>query len=213
MTGNYQNNQRILIIDDNESIHHDFRSILGSSSNRSACLSDAKAALFGETEETNVSITFDVDSAFQGKEGLEKVLQALKEGRPYAMAFIDMRMPPGWDGIETIKNIWKEYPELEIVICTAYSDYEWSDIVDKLERNDQLLILKKPFDNVEVYQLASSLTEKWNLARKASMKMEQLQQLVQERTKALNIAMKKAEAASETKGQFLANMSHEIRTP
>ena len=213
MTENYHNNRHVLIIDDNENIHHDFLSILGSNYKNSVDLHNAKAALFDEDTTIEDSIKFEVDSAYQGKEGLDKVREAIKQNYPYAMAFIDMRMPPGWDGIETIKNIWKEYPELEIVICTAYSDYEWSEIVEKLEHNDQLLILKKPFDNVEVYQLASALTEKWNLARKASMKMEQLQQLVQEQTKELRVAKKQAEAASEAKGQFLANMSHEIRTP
>jgi len=70
-------------------------------------------------------VEFEIDSAFQGQEGLAKVQHALNEGRPYAMAFVDVRMPPGWDGIETISRIWKMYPELQVVICTAYSDYSW----------------------------------------------------------------------------------------
>jgi light-regulated signal transduction histidine kinase (bacteriophytochrome) len=107
------------------------------------------------------------------------------------MAFVDIRMPPGWDGIETIKRIWQEYPELQVVICTAYSDYKWNDIVAKLGQSERLVILKKPFDSVEVYQLASALTEKWNLARKASLKMEQLEQLVREQTEGLKQANKK----------------------
>ncbi len=216
MKENYQNNRRILVIDDNESIHKDFRSILGSNNYSTTSLINAKAAIFGESPDSSnspESIVFSIDSALQGREGLDKVRQALSENRPYAMAFVDMRMPPGWDGIETIKWIWKEYPELEVVICTAYSDYEWSDIIEKLGHNDQLLILKKPFDNVEVYQLASALTEKWNLARLASFKMKQLEQLVLKRTKSLKIAKKQAEEANKAKGLFLANMSHEIRTP
>ena len=94
---------------------------------------------------------------------LDRVLQARKEGLPYAMVFLDVRMPPGWDGIETAQKLWEADPDLQIVLCTAYSDYSWQETVAALGRTDRLLILKKPFDRVEVCQLASALTEKWNL--------------------------------------------------
>lgn len=183
MKDNYQKNRRVLVIDDSQAIHEDFHAILGGAEADTATLNAAKAAIFGATSVClKKQISFEIDSAFQGQEGLEKVKQALHQGRPYAMAFVDVRMPPGWDGIETIGRIWQEYPELQVVICTAYSDYNWNDIIEKLGQTERLLILKKPFDNVEVLQLASALTEKWNLARQASMKMEQLEQIVRERT-------------------------------
>jgi len=167
MNENIQKNRRILLIDDRESIHKDFQMILANTDADMAVLHEAKAAIFSGTSRSSQRMSFELDSAFQGRDGLEKVRQAMREGRPYAMAFIDIRMPPGWDGVETIQRIWQVYPELEVVICTAYSDYEWNDIVAKLGQTDRLLILKKPFDNVEVYQLASALTEKWDLARQA----------------------------------------------
>jgi PAS domain S-box-containing protein len=167
MNEKIQKNRRILLIDDSESIHKDFQMILANADTDTAVLHEAKAAIFGESSRSSQRISFEFDSAFQGRDGLKKVRQALREGRPYAMAFVDIRMPPGWDGVETIRRIWQVYPELEVVICTAYSDYEWNDIVDKLGQTDRFLILKKPFDNVEVYQLANALTEKWDLARQA----------------------------------------------
>ncbi len=215
-----QKNQRILVIDDSEGIHKDFRTILGSSDADAANLHESKSAIFGNASNSSGRMSFEIDSAFQGQEGLEKVRQALHEGRPYAMAFVDIRMPPGWDGVETIKRIWQEYPELQVVICTAYSDYEWNDIVAKLGQTEQLLILKKPFDNIEVYQLASALTEKWHLSKQARLKHKELESIVEQRThqleeanKELTIALEKAKRAEKTKGEFLANMSHEIRTP
>jgi signal transduction histidine kinase/AmiR/NasT family two-component response regulator/HPt (histidine-containing phosphotransfer) domain-containing protein len=215
-----QKNQRILVIDDSESIHEDFRTILGSSEANAANLHESKSAIFGNAPNSSKQIGFDIDSAFQGREGLEKVRQALHEGRPYAMAFVDIRMPPGWDGVETIKRIWKEYPELQVVICTAYSDYDWNDIVAKLGQTERLLILKKPFDNVEVYQLASALTEKWYLSKQARLKHKELERIVKQRThqveeanKELTIALEEAKKADRAKSEFLANMSHEIRTP
>jgi two-component system, cell cycle sensor histidine kinase and response regulator CckA len=101
------------------------------------------------------------------------------------MAFVDVRMPPGWDGIETTARIWEICPDLQIVICTAYSDYSWEEMSAKLSNSDQVVILKKPFDTVEVLQLAAALTEKWRLHQQARVKLEQLERLVQERTHVL----------------------------
>jgi two-component system, sensor histidine kinase and response regulator len=206
-------NRRILIIDDTETIHKDFRAILGGNTTDTDAFDQAEAIIFNNAPKNDKQEGFELDSAFQGQEGLEKVRQALHEGRPYALAFVDVRMPPGWDGIETILRIWQEYPDLQVVICTAYSDYSWKDVVKKLGVTERLLILKKPFDEMEVYQLASALTEKWYLSQQARLKHEELESLAQQQTRQLVIALEEAEKADKAKSEFLANMSHEIRTP
>src|SRR5262249_43812103 len=101
------------------------------------------------------------------------VRKSIQKKRPYPLAFVDMRMPPGWDGIETIARIWKEYPELQVVICTAYSDYSWDEMVKRLGKTDRLVLLRKPFDNAEVLALAKMLTEKWQQAQEAKEKSGQ----------------------------------------
>jgi PAS domain S-box-containing protein len=97
-------------------------------------------------------------------------------------------MPPGWDGVETILRIWKEHPDLQVVICTAYSDYSWEDMVAQIGRSSSMVVLKKPFDNIEVLQLAHALTEKWSLTRKVQAQIRNLDGLVEERTSELRNA-------------------------
>jgi diguanylate cyclase len=177
-------NRRILIIDDSDAIHTDFRKTLKGSVELSS-LAAADAALFGEPEPAGMGVSFEVDSAMQGQEGYELVKKARRSGNPYALAFLDMRMPPGWDGLETLEHLFKEDSEIQVVVCTAYSDYSWEQMSQRIGRSDRVLILKKPFDRIEVCQLATALTEKWQLKRQSQLKLEELEKMVHDRTREL----------------------------
>jgi DNA-binding NtrC family response regulator len=201
-------NRRILLVDDADSIHVDFQKILAGPATSSAAASEAHAAFFGAPAKPAAPApeTYEVESARQGQEALERVERAVAEGRPFALAFIDVRMPPGWDGIETIERVWKVDPELQVVICSAYADYTWADMIARLGRTDRLLFLKKPFDPVEICQLASSMTEKWNAHRREQVRLEEVRAAEQEArsyaaslttvNRALETAKARAEAAA-----------------
>ena len=183
-------NKRVLVIDDNRAIHDDFRKVLTDTITNSG-LDAAEEALFGDatTSGSPKRVTFNLDYASQGMEGVEKIRLAQEAGTPYAMAFVDVRMPPGIDGIETTVKLWEVAPDTQIVICTAYSDYSWDEMIAKVGYSDRLVLLKKPFDNVEVLQLACALTEKWRLAQEAKLRMEQLERMVAVRTAELRNSM------------------------
>jgi CheY-like chemotaxis protein len=225
-------NHRILVIDDSLSIHEDFRKILEPPKD-SGSLDQARAALFGETPSLPTHEHYTLEFAAQGQEGCGMVHSAYGAGHPYAMAFVDMRMPPGWDGLETIENLWYVDHDLEIVICTAYSDHPWEDVSRRIGNTDKLLILMKPFNSIEVVQLAHSLTKKWNLARSVKLQIEGFVSCVSQRMTELqeardrlqkNLASRIVEtlkdqpqgdaaAAFRQKEEFLAIMSHEILVP
>jgi PAS domain S-box-containing protein len=177
---------RILVVDDNPSIHADFRKILCPERCASrAAVSSLAEELFDTAAAERPGGRFELDSAFQGQEALAKVQAAEQAGRPFSLAFMDVRMPPGWDGIETITHIWKEHPQIQVVVCSAYADYSWDQIVQKLGETDSMVILKKPFDNVEVQQLAHTLTKKWAVTRLANARMADLDEAVRQRTREL----------------------------
>ena len=194
-------NLRILVIDDNPVIHEDFRKILATTT-ASDELEQAGASLFDEEPVAVHGEPFDLSFADQGERGFHMVEQSVAAGKPYALVFVDMRMPPGWDGVETIEHIWKVDPEIQVVICTAFSDHPWHRITARLGQTDRLLILRKPFDAIEVEQLASSLTRKWNLAQEICSKLKELM-----------ITRDAALESARLKSEFLATVSHEIRTP
>lgn len=182
---------RLLIIDDNIAIHQDFLKIFGTNAAKAAEneFLAAEAALFGETVETTSGRpVFALDSAYQGQEGVDKARQALAEGHPYGMAFVDMKMPPGWDGLETIERLWAIDPHIQVVICSAHADYDWMDVVHRLGHSDQLLVLRKPFEWIEVLQCANSLTRKWRNEKMIRAQVASLEQDVSARTQGLEAA-------------------------
>ena len=149
---------RILVIDDNPAIHEDFRKILCRDRTMGSILEAQEAELFGTSVPLGDQSEFEIDSAFQGEAGLARVYHAIQEGRPYELAFVDVRMPPGWDGIQVTPKLWVADPYLPVVICTAYSDYSWEEMFARIGTSDRTFILKKPFDREEVLQLAHTLT-------------------------------------------------------
>lgn len=158
---------RILIIDDNASIHQDFQRILGPARAADEVDAEAEALLGpipgGPSTSALSSPGFTLAFASQGEEGRDKVAAARAAHQPFALAFVDMRMPPGWDGLTTIEKVWEIDPALHIVICTAHSDRSWDEIASKLTARDRWAVLKKPFDKIEVLQLAHVMTAKWKL--------------------------------------------------
>lgn len=201
----YPPNRRVLVVDDTTSIHQDFRKILAPGG--ATELLDAEAALFGAPPGNDWH--FDLDSAFQGQEALERVEAALAAGQPYAVAFVDMRMPPGWDGLETVEHLWQADPRLQVVICTAYSDHPWDTLLQRLDAQDRLLIVKKPFDMIEVSQLARTLSTKWSLAREVEERAHEQECTVEH----LRASESRLRGRSEDLKAFAYSVSHDLRSP
>jgi signal transduction histidine kinase len=217
-------NRRILIIDDSSAIHGDVAKLLTPARSElgpSRDLSVARAAFFGGEEvPTKDHGVFELSSAYSGEKGLTMVARACREERPYALAFVDNRMREGWDGVETVCHLWEADPQLQVVICTAYSDYSWDQTVAALGYTDRLLILKKPFDPVEIRQMASALTEKWNVSRRereliAHLKRAQVEQSAYASSlETMNLALTKAQAvaqqASKSRARFLVQLADQM---
>jgi diguanylate cyclase (GGDEF)-like protein len=194
-----ENQFRILLVDDNHSIHEDFRLALDGVKTDDNVIA-TKAILFAKDSERIMlpdMPSYIIDSAFQGQQALECVKNAITEGQPYALAFIDIRMPPGWDGIETIQKILEVDPDMEIVICSAYSDYSWQELSAKINHSDNILILKKPFDLIEICQMALTLTKKWHLKKQVAEQIKSLQSLTNTLENSLSLIRTTLESTQE----------------
>jgi diguanylate cyclase (GGDEF)-like protein len=180
---------RVLLIDDNAAIHGDFRKVLGKAddSGREA-LALLEAGLFGDAPDLAARPRFEIHSAYQGQEGVEMARAALARGQPYAMTFVDMRMPPGWDGLKTIEQLWTVDPDIQVVICSAHTDYDWSEVVQGLKYSDKLLVLRKPAEPIEILQCATALSRKWQNERLLRVQLENLEQVIKLRTRGLEAA-------------------------
>ena len=163
-----QNCCRILVIDDDRGSHELLRRMLSK-------------PLPDDTDSRRRSLMpcFEIDSAYQGEERLDLIEKSRREKRPYSLAFVDVRMPPGWDGVKTISKIWEKYRDLQVIVCTAYSDYSWEQMVSELGHLDRIVILNKPFKKIEVVQLVVGLTAKCRIKEQSELHLDNLEKLVQ----------------------------------
>ena len=164
---------RVLIADDQQGIHRDFEEMLNPDLIKLS--SDQLAMAFGLDAEESFLPEFELLHADTGEEAYRKVKEAIETDNPIAVAFIDVRMPPGWDGVKTTHKIREIDRDIEIVIMTAYTSKPLSEIVNNTELLHKLLYVRKPFAREEIQQMAISLVEKWNVGRELAERTEQLE--------------------------------------
>jgi signal transduction histidine kinase len=213
---------RILVADDEQPVLEAYRTVLrqaaGSASGPDGDWDNLERELFGgaEVEAESVLPPLELVLCRQGGDAIEAVRQAAIENRPFAVAFLDVRMPPGVDGVQVAQAIREIDPNLHIVIVTGFSDVQPREIVRRVPPREKLFYVAKPFQAMELQQLASALAHKWeveqNLVRAHMKLQQQYADLHQAHREALS-AKTQAEVADRSKTEFLANMSHELRTP
>ena len=210
------NKPRVLVVDDTAAVRHDFQRILVPREDRFGGVDELAAELFGDVKPAvRPRTTYQVSFASQVEKAIELVTEAQSRGMPFDLVFLDVRMPPGIDGVQAAKGIWAAAPLTQVVLCTAYSDYDWAALQEELGETDRLLILKKPFDPIEVQQLAASLTRKRQLEEVQRAFTERLEAEVAARSKQLLETEQRLQQAQRLRavGQLASGVAHELNTP
>lgn len=171
---------RILVADDEPRILEEYRCVLGVSGQDTddSAMADLEVELFGGDKMATDEPRYDVCLCRQGEEAVAVVRQAVEQGLPFAVAFLDVRMPPGIDGVTTAERLREIDPHMHIVFVTGYSDVSPEDIAQRVSLPEMLLFCQKPLHASELRQLAYALSEKWHLDRQLRTALGRLQQLM-----------------------------------
>lgn len=216
-------NARILVVDDDPTLHEAYSKILSEGPPKADDLDAARALFMGEDPGAKSVPTpsFRLAHAHQGVEAIELVRNALEEKDPFRVVFLDVRMPPGLDGVETAARLWELDPSLELVLCTAYSDYSHTQTLERLGRSHRLLVLKKPFEPVEVRQMAHALAEKAAAEGRTLALQEELSEAAAETrsyaaslvtaNKALSLSKLAAEYGTRVRDEILLEVTEEAQ--
>ena len=165
-------NNRVLVVDDQKEIHDDFAEMLKPEPLE---VSGGELAASFLVEESQPSLRhFELLHARTGKDALAIVRSGKERDLPVAVAYVDLRMPPGMDGLETIRRLRQVDRDVEIVIMTAYTDMTLTEIVRGMEMLHKVLYIRKPFTREEIQQMTLSLVEKWNIERRLEEKQRQV---------------------------------------
>ena len=189
MTDTELTTNRILVVDDDELLIEEYLRCLGEDyepDNATTTLTELEKVLFGEDTDERGAARFCVDTHSQGNPAVKAVEEAVRAGQPYAIVFLDIRMPPGIDGIEAAKRIRALDPDVNIVIVTGSMSAEVENLDAEVPPADKIFFFKKPFHAAECRQLAAALCGKWHADMALRRVNEELEERVQERTAALH---------------------------
>ncbi len=180
---------RILVVDDDAMLIAEYLRCLGEGYDpdlHTSTLGDLEKVLFGEETDKKGAAKFGVQSRDQGQAAVEAVAEAIRDKTPYSIVFLDIKMPPGIDGIEAAKRIREIDPNVNIVMVTGSVGAEPDNLGKQVPPADKIFFFRKPFHAVECRQLAAALCGKWHADLALRNANEVLEQRVAERTAALH---------------------------
>ncbi|MHC5091543.1 MAG: response regulator transcription factor, partial [Planctomycetota bacterium] len=155
-------NNRILLVDDEPLILDELGKVLSPSEASNTELNELENRLFNNSKTNRrKAASYNVCCCCQGDEAIHEVEESIEKNEPFAVAFIDIRMPPGPDGVSTAEEIRKLDPNIQIVMMTGYSDFDISEIAHRIPPEDKLLYMQKPIHSQEIRQFALALAAKW----------------------------------------------------
>ncbi len=196
-------NNRILLVDDEPRILDELGKVLSPAERNNAELNELGNRLFNNSKTNRrKAASYNVCCCRQGDEAVDKVQESMEKNEPFAVAFIDIRMPPGPDGVSTAEEIRKLDPNIQIVMMTGFSDFDISEISHRIPPEDKLLYMQKPIHSQEIRQFALALTAKWQSDYLLGL---QNQKLIEN-----NEYLKEHD---RLKSEFVMTVSHELRTP
>ena len=199
-------NNRVLIVDDQEEMHQDFEEMLNPRLIEAS--TDELVDGIGLEEEESFMPELEIMHATSGERAFEIIKSALEDENPIAVAYIDIRMPPGWDGVETTRRIREIDKNIQIVMMTAHTDRSLPEIMQNMELIHKLLYIRKPCHRESVQQMTISLVEKWNVERELADKTRQIE-LSQQRLAAVLDSTRDSIAMFDFDGSLLfANKSY-----
>ncbi|MGD8563472.1 MAG: LuxR C-terminal-related transcriptional regulator [Desulfarculaceae bacterium] len=180
---------RILVLDDEDDTLNAFSKILApdhSPTSNRAQMDKLEAKLFPQEGSRRFPEGYDLTLCRQAEEALAAVSRAQEENRPFAVAFLDVRLPPGPDGVWAAERIRRLDPWVQLVIVTAYSDVHPEDIALRVPPPERLLYLQKPFHQMEIQHFAAALSAKWRTEKLLEQARLDLENQVEQRTKDLD---------------------------
>jgi putative nucleotidyltransferase with HDIG domain len=154
---------------------------------------------------------FEVTCCSQGDEAVDMVASSLESETPFAMAFLDLNMPPGPDGQWTAHEIHKLDPGINIIVVTGYRTTNTGGEPAPSYFSDQSLYLQKPFHPKEIIQFSIALSTKWQAERQLLELHSKLETLVEKRTAELVQSNKLLKKEIENRKQVQAELEQSFQ--